>query len=301
MGKRRESIKRNVLLLAGDDIVDACFEELEPGYIVSLDTLEAWEQDINQQCQDEKDRNIQVISELQKKPLRIFKKKPVNSGPSTNILASRRQDEELSFMNQRKEKNKTLTWIAVIVAMLTVTLSALALWKFRSGMEATALAIPVIGMVPHYFRSFVKKIQGNNQKEISKEDDLNKLAEMEPEEIKCIVIPEKTGIAQYPVLSRDLIPLEANRRRYHGRPCYLLGLDLENKLWAIEPKEANKEGESPKDCYQALECEKEVDAVYSFGEGWLERVKIGLFVAFGIAELIIIFLFVMAASGGTVS
>lgn len=314
MGKRRNGARRNVLLLAGDDIVELQLDT-EPGYIVSPDSLEAWEEDINQQFHDRRGRNTQVISELQKRPLKIYQDKPENTGPGTAVLASRKQDEELSFTSKRKEKNKLLTWVAVIVAMLTVTLSALALMKYKdSREEPAAFIVPYINVavvssmadkkrdfsIRYRLTNILSKIRSDGHLEIEEESSLHELNEKEDEQVQCVVLPEKTGEVEYPVISSKLIPHEANLRRYRGGPCYLLGLNLDDKLFAIEPTEGGKEGESPKDCYEALECEKEVDAVYSLSEGILEKIKIGLIVGFGVAELIIIFLFVAAASGGTV-
>lgn len=119
--------------------------------------------------------------------------------------------------------------------------------------------------------------------------------------INCIVISENTGVAEYPIISSELIPRESNRRKYNGRPCHILGLDLENNLWAIEPDNEIKKDDTPTHCFIALNCEKEVNAFYSFGEGLIEKLGIGFIFALCAIELVILFLIITTATGGKVA
>jgi hypothetical protein len=299
MGKRRQGARQDVLLLTElGDIVGLEFET-EPGYIVSSDTVEAWHQDYNQQIKDErKGKVFQVISERSKNPLIIFHERKPVKGQTTEVIASQTQDSELAFMNSKREKNKMLIWVGIIAALLAVVISIVVLVQLKN--KHVSSTIPVVaafavGLVG------TKKSKTKLKSVIEEAVDILAYNNKETENIQCLVVVEKTGILTYPRISNTLIPDDSIERNYKGRPAHLLGLDLQGKLWAIEPENEIKINESPKDLFIALQYEKEVDAVYSLSESVVEKIKIGLFFLLCVVELIILFLIITTVTGGTVS
>src|SRR4030043_93435 len=297
MGKRHSSRQDVCILTETGDIVDMRLEtDSEEGYVASPDTLEAWELDFNQQCVDEKSgRYCQVISDRNKKPLKIFKNRPTLSGSTTETIASRKEDEELAFLNAHREKNKMLLWVGIIAALLAVVISIVVLVQLNrpSGtVGQTFYLTPVLAAIPAVTRKLKKIEDAESLKSLNTVDTTGL--------IQCIVIVEKTGKRTYPRIANSLVPDDSLERTYRGKPCHLLGLDKDGKLWAVEPENFIVVNESPKDCFIALQCEKEVNAVYSLKEVIVEKIKIGLFIVLCCAELIILFLIITAATGGNV-
>lgn len=146
--------------------------------------------------------------------------------------------------------------------------------------------------------------RGNKRKvknNIDSKDALKVFLNQEEELIQCIVIVEESGQLTYPKISSILIPSDSIERKYKGHPCHLLGLDKKGQLWAIEPENKIEINQSPKDCFIALQYEKEVNECYSLSEGTLEKLKIGLLFLLCFAELIILFLIITTATGGKVA
>jgi hypothetical protein len=338
MGKRHSSRQDVCILSETGDIDDMRLElDSEEGYVASPDTLEAWELDFNQQCIDAKTgRFVQIISNRHRKPLKIFKERSTLKGSTTDTIASRKQDEELAFMNALREKNKMLLWVGIIAALFAVVISIVVLVTLKRTPEGVAEYIPLLNPVaasifafftqnklvknigslilrlaaaaavklhmPHSKKPTGVTYNRKKKKGIESEDDLKILAEVDDTGLtNCIVIVEKTGERAFPKIKDTFIPSDSLERDYKGKPCHLLGLDLEGKLWAIEPENEIKINESPKDCFIALQYEKEVNAVYALSEGTVEKMKIGFFIALCICELIILFLIISTATGGTVA
>jgi len=301
MGKRHSSRQDVLLLTETSDMVDGRFNSEEGSrHVASPDSLQAWELDFSQQFKDPKSgRFVQVISDRSKKPLKVFKLRSELSGQSTDVIASQKQDEELAFLNTYHEKNKMIVWVGIIAALFAVVISVVVLLIMQNRNDPQIVLLPSIGMA--LAAAPIAAIKGNGKREIKDDEALKHLAVADTTElINCKVIVEKTGKGYDREIARPLIPGDSLERKYHGRPFHLLGLDLEGNLWAIEPDNTIKKNDSPKDCFIALQCEKEVTAIYSIGEGWVEKVKIGLFIGLCIVELIILFLIITAASGGSV-
>lgn len=153
-------------------------------------------------------------------------------------------------------------------------------------------------------RNIVSLLLGNNGHKkagITGAEDINDIINQEDTDlVNCMVIVEQTQERTYPRIAKSMVPSDSLERKYRGQPYHLLGLDMDKKLWAIEPDNELKKNESPKDCFIALQYEKEVSAIYSLSEGMIEKIKIGLFIALCIVELIVLFLIITAASGGSV-
>lgn len=305
MGKRHSSRQDVCILTETGDIVDQRLElDSEEGYVASPDTLEAWELDFNQQCINIKNgRFCQVISNRHKKPLKIFKNRQVLQGSTTDVLASRKEDEELAFMNTRREKNKMLLWAGIIAVLFAVVISIVVLVQLQKKPEPAVYSIPITFLalaVPALFKKMpVPVVFKRRKRGIETTEGLGELIDSDMEGFtKCLVIVEKTGEKTYPSIKNSLIPADSLERNYHRKPSHLLGLDLKGILWAIEPENEIRINESPKDCFIALQCEKEVNATYSLREVIFEKIKIGIFIALCIVELIVLFLIITVAAGG---
>ncbi len=311
MGKRHSSRQDVCILTETGDIVDFRLEtDSEEAYVASPDTLEAWELDFNQQCIDQKNgRYIQIISDRHKKPLKIFKNRPTLSGSTTDTISSRKEDEELAFLNSRKEKNKMVLWVGIIAALIAVVISIVVLVNMNKPADPAKHAYylaPILAAMPA--AAIDDTVNKNNKKKDKKKkknnnhfqnkDELKDLMVTDQGLMQCIVIVEKTGERTFPSIAGSLIPADSLERKYRGKPCHLLNLSNEGELLAIEPDNQIILNESPKDCFIALEVEKEVNAMYTLREMLVEKIKIGVFIALCIVELIILFLIITAVSGG---
>lgn len=96
-------------------------DRLEVGNLcmASDETSEAWELDYNQQSKDaETGKMIQVISTLNKKPLRVFKSRPTI--PGLSILSIAKQEFKASIMEIEEENSRKsmLLWLGIIIVLL---------------------------------------------------------------------------------------------------------------------------------------------------------------------------------------
>lgn len=292
MSKRRSEASQDVLLLTEVGDIAGFTLETVPGYAASFDTIEAWEIDLNQQAKDERSGNlIQVISERSKKPLIIFKDRPTLQGPSTNALASRKQDEAIAYFNNQREKNKLVTWVGIIAALFAVVISLVVLLRLR---EAGLLSVGFVNVVA--------AIQGLKQKKVesvSTDSEVSSLHIKEVENKYCIIIVEKTGLLVRRMLSSELIPGDSLERKFKGQASHILGLDTEDKLWAIEPPNKVELNDSPQDCYIPLTMyERLVSKIWRVGNDTIEKIKVGILVTLCIVELIILFLIITQVTGG---
>jgi hypothetical protein len=138
--------------------------------------------------------------------------------------------------------------------------------------------------------------------EIKTADDLKVLISPEDKPKNCIVIPEKTGVAQFNVkIAAGMIPAPSNERKFKNVPTYLLRLGKDNILYALEPENKEDPTDSPKGLFNELQCEKEVNETYWIGESIIEKIKIGFLILIIIALIIVIFLIVATSTGGVVS
>lgn len=292
MGRKLASRKQNVLILTEANTgVEYAQLETDVLYAASPETIEAWELDTNQQARDElTGRYIQVVSERSKKPLRIFKDRPLLSGPSTEAIASQKQDAELAFLNTKSQKNSMLIWIGIICVILAVIIGLIVLLNLNQT-SAFAMAFPLT--------SLLTRRNGKRKSEITTIADLEPLQETRTGIILCILFIEKTHTWQYRQLDKSLIPEDSTERKLKGKkPVHILNLDKEGKLWAIEPENTVKPNDSPQDLFLALQYEREVDEVYGLSESLGEKIKLGIFFVLCFFLLIILFLIATVAMGG---
>jgi Txe/YoeB family toxin of Txe-Axe toxin-antitoxin module len=313
MGKRHQGAHQDVLLIERTgDIADLTLDT-ELGYIASHDTLEAWEQDHNQQCKDSRTQKfVQVISDISKTPLMIFTNRPPLEGQSTNVIASRKQDEELAYMNSRKQKNSMVLWVGIAAALFAISITIAVYMKMKTSTNISPgiikSMIPFLGLIGTKMPQAKKTKEEQEEEkrklilkknhEIESDIDLKNYYTKETKKINCIVISEETGNKNLLKISSDLIPANSIERKYHRQPTHLLGFTKDNKLWAIEPPIEDKVNQSPQDCYIALSIfERLVNKVFRVSDSMLEKVKIGLLILLCVVELIFLFLIIAMSSG----
>lgn len=287
--------KQDTLLILGGDMIP--LKLIADGdCIAAPEDLQAWESDFSQQFIDRKTgRFVQVISDLNKKPIRVFKDRPSIKGRATDVISSRKQDEELAFLNTHKEKNRALTWVGIIAVLFALVISIVVLVQLRKGNESAA----IINTLPLTLAMATAVTLGTRKRPVlDSVEDISKHFEIEVAECLCIVIDENTGFGGPVMLNRSLIPDLSLERRFKGIPCHLLGLDLKGQLWAIEPSNEYIVNESPQDLYIALDYEREVSEFYGLPEGAIEKIKFGVFITLIVIELIVLFLVITAATGG---
>lgn len=295
MGKRRTEARQDVLLLTGVGDVELLTLDAEPLFITSPDTIEAWESDLNQQAKDDKTgRLVQVISDISKKPIKVYKERPALDGQTTEVIASRKQDEELAFMDSRKMKNSLVLWVGIIAALFAVVISIGVLLRFREAGAEAAAAMAFVAVSELRNRVF----RPRNVESIISDDEVASLTLQDVDQLFCFIFVEKTRTMVRRMLSTEHIPDGYIERNYKGNPCCVLGLDKENKFWLIEAQNKVEVNESPQDLFIALQCEKEVNETYGLSDSALEKVKIGILVGLCFAELIVLFLIFGAAAGG---
>ena len=134
MGKRRTDQKMNVAILTERLGVEETRLDCDTLHIESPDTIEAWELDPYQLSRDEKKgNNLQVVSERNKKPLKVFRDRPAIAGRAIETIAGQKFDEEMTIIQERKQKQSMLLWIGIITAIIAVTIGIIVLVNMKGG------------------------------------------------------------------------------------------------------------------------------------------------------------------------
>jgi len=113
----------------------------------------------------------------------------------------------------------------------------------------------------------------------------------------AMVVIEKTKERDFQHVLDDKIPSDSFEQDYKGKWLHILGLDLNNEYWTLEPI-SPEEGSMPTDLFMAKHCADEVNEVYGNGMPTSEKIKLGILVGLCVGILIVIFL--IAASSGSV-
>lgn len=118
------------------------------------------------------------------------------------------------------------------------------------------------------------------------------------ETTECYIIVEKTGKLIRRMVETPDMPTDSIPRDYGAFTGNLLGLDLNNELWAIEPPVTPRKGKHPSQyfSYQGIVIPLVQRAIKLPGN-LLEKIKIGLFIGLVMVELIMLFL-IVASMGG---
>ncbi len=281
MGKKRSRRQPVLILTETNSVVDDVLEvpPTDAGYAESPDTVEAWALDANQQALNQKGEYVQVICERSFEPIRVFN---LNNGHKSDTIvhnvdtiASQKHDEELSFMEEKKSKSSQMLWLGIIGAIIALTFALVVLSSMKGGVSCspgvTAMGLPSMAMV---LRRLKKK-------------------DKDEKEPNSLVFRDKDwGFNETFVEAKD-IPHDSRLRKYRGLPLHILNLDEEGDYSAIGIPAEIKKNKSPKDLWQSLNCEKEVNETYGMSDSVTEKIKLGVFVALIIVLTIVIFFIVM--------
>ena len=285
--------KQDVLVTTETGHIEERQLETDVLYVASPDDIMAWELDPNQQSRDPKTGDyLQVVSERSKRPLKVFRGRPVLKGQSTDTIASQKEDEELSYILSKSAKNSMLLWLGIVCALIAVIIGIVVLMGIMNK-ESASVSISTM-ILAGGLSTLLKRKNGVGFKDIN---SLDKLKEEETGLVSCFVFVEKNRTHSIELIDRGLIPENSIQRKYKRAPCYLLGLDDEG-LWAIEPENEIKLNDTPQDCFLALECEQEMQEAYGLEEPLGQKIKLGILVVLIFCLLVVLSLISVIAMGG---
>lgn len=291
--KRRGSDDQAVCVLKQTGGVEFVSLETDTLYAASPESIEAWEIDPNQQARNEKDGvSLQIVSEISKQAIKIYPSWDALKGLSTDKIASKKQDEELAFMESRRSKNSMLLWLGIICLVLALTVGLIVLIKLMQGPTAVVMAL-----------SFMPAILSRNKNGKHNLSFCSTLEELEAAQavedgfVYSLVVNENKNTWGFKYLDRELIPDESRERDFKNKPFYVVGYNNEG-LYPIEAQKEVVEGESPQDLFIALQYEQEVDATYSLTESAIEKIKLGIFIGLAVFLMIILMMISLTVMGG---
>ncbi len=112
----------------------------------------------------------------------------------------------------------------------------------------------------------------------------------------AMLVVERLKKRMFRYVRPEFIPRDSFEKEYKGKWFHILGVDLKGQFWPIDSPDA-VEGRMPTDLFMAQNCAEEVNEVYGISSTTLQKIGIGILVAFGIGILIVIFLMVETAGG----
>lgn len=255
-------------------------------YAADVGALQAWELDTNQQARTEgKGEYVQLVSERSKKPLTVFKSRPKLQGRSTETIASQKQDEELTIVQTKSHKSSMLLWLGIITALLVLA--------FCIAVVAPVVKNTLLALAPAL--AIWRKKEDTTIRTI---DDIKRETGLKTGTVNAYIFVESTGEIIEREIDRAHIPNNSIQRKEGKTPVYILGLDGNGKLFAIEPENTILENDSPTDLIMALQYEQEVGEFYGLGDSTTEKIKFGIFVGLIILIVIVLFIYGFAVYGG---
>lgn len=122
MGKSRPR-RQDVVILTEANSVDDVRIDADVVHAEAPEVLKAWALNSLQQAKDEyTGRYVQVVSERSYKPIQIYRSKGSDVvGSTVAHVASETEDEEMTFLEERKGKDGRLLWIGIITGLLVLT------------------------------------------------------------------------------------------------------------------------------------------------------------------------------------
>jgi hypothetical protein len=128
MFKRQRGARQDCLLITGNGDVVGCTFEAGPDYIIDYNSARAWELDYSQQVQDKKTgKLIQYISELDRRPIKVYKNRTAASSDTALNIFHRKVKEALSQLEVKKKNNGMLLWLGIIAGLFCLTISIVVL------------------------------------------------------------------------------------------------------------------------------------------------------------------------------
>lgn len=120
-----------------------------------------------------------------------------------------------------------------------------------------------------------------------------------------MIVRQSTKLRIFRNIPEEFIPSDSFEKEYKGSWIHVLGLQeiekedkgKEYRFWPIEVEPA-EEGMSPTDLYMAKNCAEEVNEWYGMSQPLVEKIKLGIF--FGLCIGILIVIFLLVASAGSV-
>lgn len=112
----------------------------------------------------------------------------------------------------------------------------------------------------------------------------------------ALVVPNSRKLI-YRYVPKKYIPLDSLEKEYNGDRIHWLVLH-KKKLVPFGPPKIIIENEMPTDFFMARNCEAEIQETYGLDSGLIEKVKLGIFVALILVELIVLFLIITQVIGG---
>ena len=98
------------------------------------ETCEAWELDYNQQSQDAQTGElVQIVSTLNKKPLKVFDNRPDISGQSIQSIGAQEFDAAIMQIEQDNQKKSMLLWLGILMLTLAVIIGLVVLVSMYKG------------------------------------------------------------------------------------------------------------------------------------------------------------------------
>jgi len=113
---------------------------------------------------------------------------------------------------------------------------------------------------------------------------------------RCIVVNEDTATWGYRNIATDIIPKDSIPVFEDGELTHFLNY-YDKKLTPIVYTSTDNANKTPEDCYEAQFWE-ELEKVLSLRNNLMEKIKLGIFVALAICEVIVMFLFGVILMGG---
>lgn len=130
MPKNTVETKQDVLLLTGNGKGVRVTFDASPDSIIDFKNNRAWELAYTQQCIDERSGDaVQVISEIDQTPIKIYRSRPDLQSDASLDLFNRKVKEGLSTVEHSKNSNSMMLWLGIVAALITIAITAVVLVK----------------------------------------------------------------------------------------------------------------------------------------------------------------------------
>lgn len=310
MGRRQR--RQDVLILTETNSVAESRLETEIGYAVSPDTVEAWGLNANQQAIDRRKKpkgDIQVICERSFKPIQVFNLEGGNKddaviGSNVNTIAAQKEDEALTFLEQKGAKRD---WLLIILGVIAGILAIAALIKVSMGGGMSCGPPSPLMAAPLARIGIPKRERGQAPQPEPETDPIRQTETLaiakgwqrmktkrnghkKPRYPNCLLFRDFNRSMIEIHLPPRYAPRDSRPLEYKGHPTYLINVSRTGKLSAISVPARIEQNETPKDLYMALNCEMEIDAIYGMESSTWQKVKFGILGVIIGAELLVLFL-----------
>jgi len=128
MGKRYGTEKIQVGIVTDKLSFEVHHLECDTMHIESPTSFEAWELDSYHLSRDETTGEpLQLISERNKKPLRVFRDRPLITGRAIETIAAQQFDERMTIIQERNQKQSMLLWLGIIAVLMAIIIGIIVL------------------------------------------------------------------------------------------------------------------------------------------------------------------------------